>query len=124
MALLADSKTITWLNVGENRIGYEGARALANSKTITNLNLWQNEIRDIGAKALSKSKILLTYDVTLNNISKQMLRKLHKQIAQNNTNYKKYITDRDMFLITNPYFIKDIGKIVIDYMNKIMLADD
>ena len=90
---MTKNKTLTTLNLGSNKIGTEGAKALAKAletnKTLTTLNLWGNEIGPEGAKALAKAletnKILTTLNLGSNKIGDDGVKALVKALETNKT---------------------------------------
>lgn len=68
---LSKSSTLTTLDLSENQVGPEGARALAQNTALTTLNLANNKIGDRGALALASSPSLVTLDVANNGIKVQ-----------------------------------------------------
>jgi Leucine Rich repeat len=72
---------ITTLDVSNNKIRAEGAKALALNKTITTLELFDNKIEAIGAKALANNKTITRLDVSGNHIGDEGA----IDLAQNNT---------------------------------------
>ncbi len=65
---LSTNTTITILNVENNQIGAEGAKALAANTTLTTLNVRYNNTGAEGAKALAANATLTTLDLGYNNI--------------------------------------------------------
>jgi V8-like Glu-specific endopeptidase len=78
---LSQSAIFTSLDLHNNNIGAEGAKALAQSTTLTSLNVSNNNIGDEGAEALSKNATLTSLDLRNNNIGEEGA----KALAQNAT---------------------------------------
>lgn len=55
---LADNKSLTDLDLSNNRLGDAGAQALADSESFVSLKLGGNEIGADGAEALARNVVL------------------------------------------------------------------
>jgi len=73
---LASLTNLTSLNLGDNGVGAEGARALASLTNLTSLDLWKNGIGDEGARALAALTNLTSLSLWENDIGDEGARAL------------------------------------------------
>ena len=80
---IASASSLTTLNLSGNRIGAEGAKVLALNSSLTTLDLGCNGIGDEGAKALALNSSLTTLDLSGNDIGAEGLALVELALDQN-----------------------------------------
>ncbi len=81
LILLTRYTTLTTLDIRDNHVGVEGARALAANTTLTTLDISFNNVGDEGARALAANTTLTTLDISFNNVGDEGARALAGNIT-------------------------------------------
>ena len=114
---LAKSRTLNILNLGGGMlwggsIEDMGVKEIAKSETITELELSNNgKIGDEGLEAFIGNTAIRKLIIRFTRVSNEMYKKVEKGINKNIEEYERYV-------IENEYYYRDIGKLVIQYVEE------